>query len=294
MGPSHASLLLTKLPLELRTLIWEYTLRVPPTNANNGHGIVWLTPDPRPRPSVLALLLTCRQIKRETEDIFYRINRLAIHVAAPDEEGPGPTRQAHNVEASVAQFLKSLSPRRLSNVHSLCIWLGKVYQYRYIGWTCGSSELHTICKRLRRVPNLKTLHLMWDQPTERSSNADAEDKLLAVYRNRGIVIQPTNCFPPAFRPGAGSEQEALKCTFIPAHQAIFDAIQMLRQVEEVTIWGRDDTRRGDPWLASALQTYLPRYRAKHGLELLYSSTIKKCRYMCAHGCESLDCQHLRP
>ena len=107
-------LLLTKLPLELRTLIWEFTLKVPPTNTNDNHGIVWLTPDPRLRPTVLELLLTCRQIKREAEDIFYRVNTLAIAVPDPYTPDPGPARDSPDYgEASVAHFLKSLSPRRL-------------------------------------------------------------------------------------------------------------------------------------------------------------------------------------
>ena len=131
------SLLLTKLPLELRTLIWEFTLQVPPTNAQDNHGIVWLTPDPRSCRSVLELLLTCRQIKREAEDIFYRVNRLAIEVSDPLTTGPGPERNSPDGEASVAHFLKSLSHRRLSSIDSLCIWLGGGYLHLNGKWHFG-------------------------------------------------------------------------------------------------------------------------------------------------------------
>ena len=287
------NLLLTKLPLELRTLIWEFTLQVPPTNANDNHGIVWLTPDPRSRPSVLNLLLTCRQIKREAEDIFYRINRLAIDVSRPNEAGPGPARDApHNTEASLARFLKSLPPGRLSGVHSLCIWLGQGYQHRYGSWMYGFRELRTVCKRLRQVPNLRTLHLMYDQPDKVLPGSSEDDTVLAMWRDRGVAIPHSHCFPPALRPDTGSELGLLKNVFARSYKETFETLQMLRQVEEVTLWGRDSSQEDDPWLAKAMQTYLPRYRAKHGLEWLYSSAIRDCRYMCSHGCESLDCEHL--
>lgn len=278
MGPS---LLLTKLPIELRTSIWELALRVPSTNADDNHELVWLTPDQRPRPSVLSLLLTCRQINHEAADIFYRVNRLAIHVAVPNGAGPGPTRDPHNVEASVARFLKSLSPPRLSSLHSLCIWLGEVYRHKNGGWGFDCQELHTTCKRLRRVPNLKTLHLMWDHPTE---IPDDEPVCRCNRKSR--------CFPPAFRPSTDTEQASLERVFIPDYEPTISALQLLRHVEELTVWGRDASQEDDPLLAKALQTSLPKYRVRHGLEWLYSQTIKKCRYMCTHGCESLDCEHL--
>jgi hypothetical protein len=290
-----SSLLLTKLPLELRTLVWEFTLQVPPTNANDNHGIVWLTPDPRPRPSVLTLLLTCRQIKREAEDIFYRINRLAVEVPGPHTAGPGPARNCPDVEASVAHFLKSLSPRRLSSIHSLCVWLGGGYLHLNGKWNFGCRELNATCKRLRRVPNLKTLHLMLDLPSELppDENSHVPEGLVHIWRDGVPVFEPLHCSPPALRPSRDSGHEPLESIFDPTFHSTFDAVQLLRQVEEVTVWGRDVSQGDDPWLAKALQTYLPRYRAKHKLEWLYSDTMKRCRYMCSHGCESLECEHLR-
>jgi hypothetical protein len=310
------SLLLTKLPLELRTLIWEFALQVPPTNANDNHGIVWLTPDPRARPSVLTLLLTCQQIKREAEAIFYRINRLAIEIPDPYTTGPGPARNSPDSEASVAHFLKSLSPRRLSGINSLCVWLGGGYLHLNRKWHFGCRELHTTCKRLRRVPNLKTLHLMLDLPTEipPEQNSHVREGLLHVWRDQAVypepwqlreglphvrrdstvVPEPLHCCPPALRQDdQDSGQEPLESVFDIAYQESFKAVQLLRQVEEVTVWGRNASQGDDPWFAKALQTYLPRYRAKHKLEWLYSDVIGKCRYMCSHGCESLDCEHLQ-
>jgi hypothetical protein len=308
------SLLLTKLPLDLRTLIWEFTLQVPPTNGNDKHGIVWLTPDPRPRPSVLELLLTCRQIKREAEGIFYRVNRLAIEIADPLTAGPGPARDSSGGEASVTHFLKSLSPCRLSSINALCIWLGGGYLHLNGKWHFGCRELHTTCKRLRRVPNLKTLHLTFDLPSELPPhrNSHVREGLLHVWpehavfpdswiiseglpqRDSPVVPEPLHCCPPALRhDNKDSGQEPLASVFDPTYQETFKAVQLLRQVEEVTVWGRHASQGDDPWLGKAMQTYLPRYRAKHKLEWLYSSVIGRCRYMCAHGCESLDCEHLK-
>lgn len=310
-----SSLLFTKLPLELRTSIWEFALQVPPTNANDRHEIVWLTPGPRSHPSVLNLLLTCRQIKREAEDIFYRINTLAIEIPDPLTTGPGPERTSRDGEASVAHFLKSLSPRRLSSINSLCIWLGGGYLHLNGKWHFGCRELHSTCKRLRRVPNLKTLHLMLDLPTElppeRYSHVREglhhvwrdqavypepwrlREGLIHTRRDATVVLEPLHCCPPALRQNdKDSGQEPLKSVFDPTYQDTFNAVQLLRQVEEVTVWGRDASQGDDPWFAKAMQTHLPRYRAKHKLEWLYSSAIGKCRYMCSHGCESLDCEHL--
>ncbi|KAM0702569.1 hypothetical protein Q7P35_009999 [Cladosporium inversicolor] len=310
------SLLLTKLPLELRTLIWEFTLQVPPTNTNDKHGIVWLTPDPRPRPSVLNLLLTCRHIKREAEDIFYRINNLAIEISDPLATGPGPARDSPDGEASVAHFLKSLSPRRLSSINALCIWLGGGYLHLNGKWHFGCRELHTTCKRLRRLPNLRTLHLMLDLPTELPPEQDSHvreglhhvwrehavssdlwrirEGLDGIRRSSTVVPEPLHCCPPALRQSdKNSGQEPLESVFDPTYQETFKAVQLLRQVEEVTVWGRDAFQEDDPWLGKAMQTYLPRYRAKNKLEWLYSDTIKGCRYMCSRGCESLDCEHLK-
>jgi hypothetical protein len=310
------SLLLTKLPLELRTLIWEFTLQVPPSNANDNHEIIWLTPDPRPRPSVLEVLLTCRQIKREAEDIFYRINTLAIAIPDPYTTSPGPARDSPDSEASVAHFLKSLSPRRLSGINALCIWLGGGYLHLNGKWHFGCRELHTTCKRLRRVPNLKTLHLMLDLPSEipPERNSHVREGLLHVWReqavyleawqlreslghvqqNSTVVPEPLHCCPPALRQNdKDSGQEPLESVFDIAYQETFKTVHLLRQVEEVTVWGRDASQRDDPWFAKALQTCLPRYRAKYKLEWLYSDVIGKCRYMCSHGCESLDCEHLQ-
>lgn len=307
--------LFTKLPLELRTLIWEFTLQVPPTNANDKHDIVWLTPDPRSRPSVLNLLLTCRQIKREAEDIFYRVNRLAIEIPDPLTTCPGPERTSRDGEASVAHFLKSLSPRRLSSIDSLFIWLGGGYLHLNGKWHFGCRELHTTCKRLRRVPNMKTLHLMLNLPNELPPEQGSHvreglhhvwrdqavypepwrlrEGLIHIRRDATVVPEPLHCCPPALRQNdKDSGQEPLESVFDPIFQDTFNAVQLLRQVEEVTVWGRDASQGDDLWLAKAMQTYLPRYRAKHKLEWLYSDVIGKCRYMCSHGCESLDCEHL--
>jgi hypothetical protein len=290
----NSSLLLTKLPLELRTLVWELALQVPSTNANDDRGIIWLTPDPRARLSVLALLLTCRQIKCEAEDIFYRINRLAIEAPAPYTAGPGPKRDCPDAEASAAHFLKTLSRCRLNSIHSLCVWLGGGYLHLNGKWHFGCRELNATCKRLRRVPNLKTLHLMLDLPGELppEENSHVPEGLVHVWRDGAVVPEPLHCCPPALRPSTDSGHEPLESVFDPTFQSSFNAMQMLRQVEEVTVWGRDASQGDDPWLAKALQTYLLRYRAKHKLEWLYSDKIKRCRYMCAHGCESLECEHL--
>jgi hypothetical protein len=225
------SLLLTKLPAELRALVWEFTLRVPPTNIDDTHEVVWLTPDPRPRPSVLSLLLVCRQIKHEATNIFYLVNQLAVNVAIPGEAGPGPARTSHNVQGSLTHFLKTLSPRRLCSIHSLSIWIGsgdaslETWEFQTV--------LTTNIKRLRRVPNLYTVHLMWEHPLPRTP------------------WRPDNCLP----------------------DPVVNALGQLRQVEELKVWFRQEASREDPSIdgharefAENLQRCIPRQKAKDDLK----------------------------
>lgn len=228
------SLLLTKLPAELRALVWEFTLQVTPTNTDNTHGIVWLTPDPRPRPSVLSLLLVCRQIHHEAADIFYTVNQLAVDVAILGEEGPGPARLSHDVQGSLAHFLKTLSPRRLRSIHSLSIWLGKGYATSEAWGFPRQLAANTSLKRLRRVPNLHTIHLMWEQPQAES-------------HTRGRV----GCWLP---------------------DPVVKALGQLRQVEELKVWILGASQ-DDPGLAEhakggaeMLQRCLPRQKAKVDLK----------------------------
>jgi hypothetical protein len=230
------SLLLTKLPAELRALVWEFTLQVTPTNTDNTHGVVWLTPDPRPRPSVLSLLLVCRQIYHEAADIFYTINQLAVDVAIPGEEGPGPARLSHDVQGSLAHFLKTLSPRRLRSIHSLSIWLGKGYATSETWEFPRQLAANTSLKRLRRVPNLHTIHLMWKQPQAESHTRTRVD-----------------CWLP---------------------DPVVRALGQLRQVEELKVWILGASQ-DDPGLtehakvcAGMLQRCLPRQKAKDELKEL--------------------------
>jgi hypothetical protein len=228
------SLLLTKLPAELRALIWEFTLQVAPTDIDDTHRVVWLTPDPRPRPSVLSLLLVCRQINHEAADIFYHVNQLAVDVAIPGEEGPGPARLSHNVQGSLAHFLKTLSPRRLRSIHSLSIWIGKGYATSETWEFPRQLAANTCIKRVRRLPNLHTVHLMWEQPqSEPRTRTRAE------------------CWLP---------------------NSVVRALGQLRQVEEVKVWVRG-TPQDDPSLAGhakvceeILQRCLPKQRAKDDLK----------------------------
>lgn len=112
------SLLLTKLPSELRALIGELTLRVEP-NDNDQYGLVWLTPEPRPRRSVLSLLSVCRQINHEAAGIFYPVNKIAVDMkpAVRQNEQLQPRRCRRVIaddDAPLARFLDSLSPYKLS------------------------------------------------------------------------------------------------------------------------------------------------------------------------------------
>lgn len=143
-------------------MIWEFTLLVKPNDNDSGNRFIWLTPDPRSRPSVLSLLLTCRQIHSEAEGIFYQINRLAIDTAHHNEPGPGPTRLPHDdAKEAVAQFpldrfLESLSPRRILSLYFLAIWLGQI---RGGYWTrcSGYGRFKKASRRLRHVPNLRAV-----------------------------------------------------------------------------------------------------------------------------------------
>jgi hypothetical protein len=224
------SLLLTKLPAELRTLVWEFTLRVPPTNIDDTHGVVWLTPDSRPRPSVLSLLLVCRQINHEATNIFYLVNQLAVDVSIPGEAGPGPARTSHDAQGSLTHFLKTLSPRRLCSILSLSIWLGA--GYASIETWEFQWQLATNIKRLRRVPNLYTVHLMWGHPLPRTP-----------WRINSWLPDP-----------------------------VVKALGQLRQVEELKVWVRhasqdDPSLAGHTKIcAEILQHCLPRQRAKDDLK----------------------------
>lgn len=156
------SLLLTKLPGELRTTIWEYALQVKPNDDDDGNRFIWLTPEPRARSSVLSLLLTCRHIHDEAEGIFYQINRLAVDTAYHYEPGPGPARLPREdvneapVLSPLEHLLRSLSPRRILSLHFLAIWLGEV---RGKGWgrCSGHGRFKKACRRLRHVPNLRAV-----------------------------------------------------------------------------------------------------------------------------------------
>lgn len=133
-----SSLLLTKLPSELRTLIWEFTLRIEPTDRDNVEGLIWLTPRPQPRPSVLSLLLVCRQIHQEAEGIFYQINKLAVDTGTlflkdwePRSRTPRRRKGSYATDdTTLAHFLNSLSPFRRSCLHSLAIWIVWRSEYR--------------------------------------------------------------------------------------------------------------------------------------------------------------------
>jgi hypothetical protein len=224
-----SSLILTKLPPELRTMIWEFTLQVPPTNPYDIHQIIWLTPDPNPHPSVLSLLLTCRQIHHEAATIFYDINQLSVNSGYRCETDPGPTRIFPDTIGSLSHFLKSLGPRRLSSLRSLCVWVGEGRVDS--GWPHWDTPLVTTLKRLRGVSGLRTVHLMWDQP---------------LRGERAIVSD------------------------IP--EAVTRALSQMRQVEQVTVWGRDASQEDESlgsrakFYGDELQRHLPRYKARHRLD----------------------------
>lgn len=159
------SLLLTKLPSELRTLIWELILRIEPNDKDNVDGLVWLTPIPQPRPSVLFLLLVCRQIHREAEGIFYQINKLAVDTGTlflkdwePRPRAPRRRTESYATDdTSLAHFLNSLSPFRLSCLHSLAIWIVWRSEYRGQRWCCAYQAIVKQCKHLRPVRNLRSV-----------------------------------------------------------------------------------------------------------------------------------------
>ena len=157
-------------------------------------------------------------------------------------------------------------------------------------WTYQYEEIHTVYKRLRRVPNLRALHLMWDQPDKvQPSNREAE-RLQAELSDRGIVIERPRSFPPRL---TSADSRSAQRVVVNNYHGVFRTLRLLRQVEEVTVWGRDASQADDPWLAKAMSMYLPRYRAKHGFEWVYCRRIGWPRYMCSHGCEAVDCEHLR-
>lgn len=89
--------------------------------------------------------------------------------------------------------------------------------------------LATTLKRLRRLPNLRIIHLMWEQPDVQIMNA--------------LLLDP-----------------------------VFKAFTQLRQVEQVTVWGREscleETESGNCMRCYSerfLQSFVPKQRAKDKL-----------------------------
>ncbi|KAF2169112.1 hypothetical protein M409DRAFT_20340 [Zasmidium cellare ATCC 36951] len=142
---------LISLPAELRTYIYELALLVEP-DANNDVFIAHDTIRPakfRTKPSVLALLATCRQIYQEAAGIFFAQNNICI---------PYRALYANSSNYKASGFLDETSQLRLDGLHQLKVMVYGTTQHKkyFPQW----ESLTVACKSLRKASALTKLHFV--------------------------------------------------------------------------------------------------------------------------------------
>ena len=160
---------LLMLPAELRNTIYELVLHLPPTTGPHDNGDVVhvredsleaeMDPDLTFHPSVLSILLTCRQICHEAEQIFYSGNNLRYGVPGFASLRTPPESERLEVESENQfsnlnvenqggkGFIRSLGPRRQRALHAITIS------------TYFETSLPELTENLPLAANLRVLHL---------------------------------------------------------------------------------------------------------------------------------------
>ncbi|KAF2160089.1 hypothetical protein M409DRAFT_60200 [Zasmidium cellare ATCC 36951] len=173
---------LLALPAEIRLHIYEFLLQSP---RSTDLGLHLRRRTPTNKPSVLVVLLTCRQIHFEAEKILYQINRLHCHDLRNFLASLGPVRREAITSLTIAAVQAANAYGDISQLHLLpnlrSLWIERVQSIRFIqpsSWAIFTKQIVTEIERHEGLEEVKIITPETSDPSEH--------ELKKLQRLRGI------------------------------------------------------------------------------------------------------------
>lgn len=161
---------LLALPAEIRLHIYEILLQSP---RSTDLGLHLHRQTPTDQPSVLAVLLTCRQIHFEAEKIFYQINRLHCHDLRNFLAPLGPVRRENITNLAIEAVQAASAYGDISQLHLLpnlqFLWIKRIQSARFIqpsSWAIFTKPIVTEIERHEGLEEVKIITPEMSDPSE--------------------------------------------------------------------------------------------------------------------------------